>query len=162
MFLSTRVTLCWAVPPVLAGCLWLVTLSKWLGTAFLFCFGKRLFIATVTQYQSSFGFQELFSKIFSPFPDRLPGCSVSGRCLRWSCHIRPPKFNPAACACSLHRYPHAPCRGCAVRFWRSEPRLIRARRLAAPQSHLRHQAAPDPSQSAWRRLQRAFRRCPLC
>ena len=58
------------MPPVDAGCHWLVTLSNWLGTAILFGFGKGFFVVTTEQYQSIFGMQEKSSKIFSPVANR--------------------------------------------------------------------------------------------
>jgi hypothetical protein len=51
------------VPPVDAGCHWLVTLSNWLGTAILFRIGKGIFAVTLAKYQSSLGLQQKSSKI---------------------------------------------------------------------------------------------------
>jgi hypothetical protein len=86
MFVRSSDTLFRAVPPVSAGCHWLLTLSNWLGTAFLFRIGKGIFVVTLAQYQISFGLQEKSSKIFSPgdgeretaLADNQPGATKSG------------------------------------------------------------------------------------
>ncbi len=57
----SSVTLSWAVPPVSAGCHWLVTLSNG-GHGLLFW---REFCITRTQYQSGFDMQQKSSTIFS-------------------------------------------------------------------------------------------------
>jgi hypothetical protein len=144
MFSNTRVTLLWAVPPALTGCLWLVTLSKGVARPFCFVLERAFFTITPTQYQSRLRLQELFSQIFSAHSERFPGCSPSGRCRRWRRHNRRAKVQPrrlrsARVRCSSA---HTLCQGCGVRFWQLLPRLIQARHPAAPQSHPRHQDAP--------------------
>jgi hypothetical protein len=60
----------------------------------LFWFGKSFFIATPIQYQSSFGLQAQFSQIFSSHPERLSGCSASGRYRLWLRDHRRAKVQP--------------------------------------------------------------------
>jgi hypothetical protein len=163
MFVRSSVTLLWAVPPVDAGCLWLVTLSKGMARPFCFVLERVYFTITPTQYQSGFEVQALFSKIFSAYSYPLSACSPSDRRRLWRRHNRRAEIQPRRlCACSLLKCPNP------------LPRLCRAI-LATPapvdpsQTPGRATVSPSPPgtrqsrcQSAGRGLERAFRRSPVC